>query len=371
MKMRLPLIAGASFIAALIPTAAAQAITIFGLSIPCSQGWDCTLCAGVSVIQGLINFAILIAFPIAALLFGYAGALIMTSAANPSGLKKGIDIFKSVGIGFALVLCGWLIVDTIMHTVIINQNPSYFPNKTWNTVGTCADRTDMTKKSVAELLFGVFQSGSPTPVNSVTCPAGSVSAGSSGCADTVNHVFVQPVGYTCNVGKFDPLTAACVDSSGNFVGVPQGAGTLGTGTLPQAPGDCSSSALSSTWGDAASTMSCIIQGESGCVANKASGVDITSDGNPFSLGLYQINLTQGGPAGNLNFPECSAAVGVSGNLNCTSAFSEKNTSATVVNQSLYNSCVQAASNPACNTAAAQYLYSKGGFTPWSAYKSCH
>ena len=76
---RIRLFSALVFSATLIPSAFAYAEGL----IPCSGALDCTLCVGVTAMQLVINAAIIIAIPVAAVLFTYAGGLMMVSAANP------------------------------------------------------------------------------------------------------------------------------------------------------------------------------------------------------------------------------------------------------------------------------------------------
>lgn len=214
MRRRLSFFAVLSAVLVFIPAAIARAdITILGGTIPCTTGWDCTLCAGVTVMQFIINAAIIIALPVAAVMFTWAGALLMVSAANPEGRKKAIGIFKTVGIGFFFVLCGWIIVDTLLRVVVINPNPGYLGSgKSWNSVGSCTDIKRPLDKSVSQLLYGVFAPGTPnvSSIDGVTCPSGSTPVGNGCAAGTGGSGYVPPVGYTCSVGEFDPSTGGCL-----------------------------------------------------------------------------------------------------------------------------------------------------------------
>ena len=75
-----------------------------------------------------MKYLILLAVPIASLLFAYAGFLYFSSGVSAQKEAKGI--FTDVLFGFVIALCGFLIVDTIIKT-LVNGN---FVGPSWNTV---------------------------------------------------------------------------------------------------------------------------------------------------------------------------------------------------------------------------------------------
>jgi len=125
-------------------------------------------------------------------------------------------------------------------------------------------------------------------------------------------------------------------------------GPTGNGSCDPNQGACQSSNLS-CFGSAANAASQICGYESaGGNPLNMSRTDITKDGKSFSVGLFQLNLTQHDLG-----------------MGCTSAFSGKNYNATVVNQSLYDQCVAKAQDPNFNTAYACQLYNnRGNFGDW-------
>lgn len=56
-----------------------------------------------------------VAMPFAAIMFCYAGVLLVTSGGNQESMKKAKSIFINVLIGFVLALVAWLIVHTIFQ----------------------------------------------------------------------------------------------------------------------------------------------------------------------------------------------------------------------------------------------------------------
>lgn len=86
---------------------------------------------------------------------------------------------------------------------------------------------------------------------------------------------------------------------------------------------------------------------------KDSDLDKMRDGRPFSSGLFQINLT---------WHELDG-------VKCYEAFSGKNYDAVVVNEQLYDQCIELAKNPIINVATAKAIYhrSGGNFNQWTTY----
>lgn len=150
-------------------------------------------------------------------------------------------------------------------------------------------------------------------------------------------------------------------NTGAGAGGGNGPGTgNGTGSgkcEPVDSGPCSQAALgNSCFGSSTSQASSICNAESGGGAQQLSKTDITADGRPFSVGLFQINLT----------------VHDIGGLNCPKAFSGKNYSATVVNESLYQQCVQAAQDPNTNIQKACQIGRNGSnWNAWGANKGAN
>ncbi len=152
--------------ALLLPSSAVVAQGLVPCSIPdnVTQA-SCTICAGVTLIQNIINAAIGVAFPLSAILFAYAGFLYMTSGVSAGQISKAHGIFKSVAIGFVAVLCGWLVVDTLIHTVVLNSNSGYFNSVggTWYSLPSCSGLQRPTSSTIPQWLFGSFGSGASGP----------------------------------------------------------------------------------------------------------------------------------------------------------------------------------------------------------------
>lgn len=95
----------------------------------------------------------------------------------------------------------------------------------------------------------------------------------------------------------------------------------------------------------------IARAESGLNHKQPSTTDFTADGHPFSIGLFQVNLTWNKVGG----------------VDCTKAFNGKDKKAVVVDEELYTKCVKLASDPDKNIAAAKEIKKSGSWTRWGAY----
>jgi len=88
------------------------------------------------------------------------------------------------------------------------------------------------------------------------------------------------------------------------------------------------------------TMLAIAKAESGLNPECQSNTDKLSDGRPFSIGLFQINLT----------------VSEINGVNCSKAFRGINYDAVVIDEQLFEKCVNLAKNPLFNIKSAKDKY---------------
>src|SRR3989344_8914428 len=78
----------------------------------------------IQLINNIIDYLILIAIPVAAAVFAYAGFILMTTAvADKKSEAKGM--IRKVFIGLAIVLAAWLITNTLTKALIA---PSVAPD---------------------------------------------------------------------------------------------------------------------------------------------------------------------------------------------------------------------------------------------------
>lgn len=92
----------------------------------------CTICHIFELIQNIYNFLIIVITPpVAIFMVGLAGFYWLTSAGNPAGFSKGIQILKTTIIGLAMMYAAWLIVsfgiNLIAQQVVQNGEVVYDP----------------------------------------------------------------------------------------------------------------------------------------------------------------------------------------------------------------------------------------------------
>jgi len=66
----------------------------------------------------MINYLLVLAVPLAAVSFAWAGFLYITAAGDSGKVEEAKGIFKKVAIGFIIALAGYLIVKTITFSLL-------------------------------------------------------------------------------------------------------------------------------------------------------------------------------------------------------------------------------------------------------------
>lgn len=86
--------------------------------VPC-DGPNCDFNSFVDLINNIINFALMyLAIPIAAIMFAYAGFLMVTAGESASEARtKAKGIFMNALMGLAIAAACWLIVNTILSVL--------------------------------------------------------------------------------------------------------------------------------------------------------------------------------------------------------------------------------------------------------------
>lgn len=186
----------------------------------------CNLCDVGRVMQSVIDFAIVgLAIPLAAAMFAYAGVLYFTAGSNSHRISRATSIFKNVGIGFLIVISGWLIINTIM-TVTFSK--SFFNGREWFEIQ-CIEKISsnpgsgdrLIGTSFSDLLDEVIPDAKAPPP-----PAGTVVA-----YDSAGNPLVCPPDYA-----FNPQLNMCFRAAGGAAGTPgesgDGGGSTGGGVAP-------------------------------------------------------------------------------------------------------------------------------------------
>ena len=94
--------------------------------VPC-EGPDCNFDKLIELTQEVIDFLIvIIASPLATVLFAYAGWLYMSAGGDPGKVARGHQIFRNVLLGLVIALAAWLIVSTISSALLKKDFKSKF-----------------------------------------------------------------------------------------------------------------------------------------------------------------------------------------------------------------------------------------------------
>ena len=85
--------------------------------VPC-KGIDCNFNHLIILAKNIIKFLIIVAAPLAAIMFVYAGWLYMTAQGDSGKVSQAHDIFRTVFFGFIFILGAWLAVYTISKAIL-------------------------------------------------------------------------------------------------------------------------------------------------------------------------------------------------------------------------------------------------------------
>ncbi len=117
-----------------LPSLATAQQNVLNKVVPCDgtslSGTECTVCHLATLAQNILNTAIYIAVFLSAILFAWAGWVYMTAMGNMNKTTKAKKVFTNVAIGLVIILMGWLVVDTIMRT-LVGGNTEFGP---WNSI---------------------------------------------------------------------------------------------------------------------------------------------------------------------------------------------------------------------------------------------
>ena len=114
------------------PSIALAANPLPGQIVPvsCNEVGGCqSVCDLATVAQNVLNTGIYVAVFLSAVLFAWAGWLYLTSVAGGE-ISRAKEIFVNVAVGLVIILAGWLVVDTLMRTLVGNGG-SFGP---WNKI---------------------------------------------------------------------------------------------------------------------------------------------------------------------------------------------------------------------------------------------
>ncbi len=83
-----------------------------------AQDQQCKFPHLILFVKNLIKDLVLIAFPLTAVTFAWAGFLILTSGGDKGKLEKGRGMLIKVGIGFAWIVGAYILVTFIINTFV-------------------------------------------------------------------------------------------------------------------------------------------------------------------------------------------------------------------------------------------------------------
>lgn len=83
--------------------------------VPCTN--DCSFNHLIRLIKNITNFLLILAVPVSAASFAYAGFQYIFAAGDTGKIKKAHDIFWTVFVGLVFMASAWLIVKIIVDTL--------------------------------------------------------------------------------------------------------------------------------------------------------------------------------------------------------------------------------------------------------------
>lgn len=89
----------------------------------------CTLCSLTQLARNLLNFAIFLAIVMSAVLFAWAGIRYLTAQGNAGVAAAARKTLVNVFLGLLLILCAWLLVNTLMSIMVRKDFSGLLP---WN-----------------------------------------------------------------------------------------------------------------------------------------------------------------------------------------------------------------------------------------------
>ncbi len=219
---------------------------------------NCDLCSLAQLIQNIANFLLGLSVPAAALLFAWAGIRLFAARGVAEHINAAKKIFKTVLIGFLIIVSVWALVNTVMNMLMKGGQLGTWD---WRTLDCRAVRgARLYNMSIKDYLntslptlSGYTNVAPPSdPVyNNPLCPSGSIFQSSlGGCVDsttnecTFSNCGVNPgagvpvTGQMCpNGSSYSSAIGGCTDNttgectySNCGVSVSVGNSTVGSGT---------------------------------------------------------------------------------------------------------------------------------------------
>jgi hypothetical protein len=89
--------------------------------VPACEGPTCNFTFFIKLIKNIMSFLLMIAVPLFAILFSWAGFLMVTAAGNMTQIGKAKSMMTTAFIGFGIALGAYLIVN-LLTTFFLKKN---------------------------------------------------------------------------------------------------------------------------------------------------------------------------------------------------------------------------------------------------------
>ena len=112
------------FVFALLAAPAFAALTPL---VPCDGVEEkCDFNAFMKLINNIITFILFgLALPVAAVMFAWAGILLLTSGGSTEARGRAKNIFMNTALGLIIAAAAWLIVNTILSILVKPENVNW------------------------------------------------------------------------------------------------------------------------------------------------------------------------------------------------------------------------------------------------------
>lgn len=284
------------------------------LDSDCPVGAPLGFGGALQLIQNVMNASISFGIVICVLIIAFAGILWLLTPTNPENHSQAKKVLTNAVIGLLIILSAWLIVDFVMKLLYDGDTSNFGP---WNMILEGGD------------ICVVAMDTEPLFSGNITAVPGQGSNGGSGGSGS------SSAGGQCTVPTVGPCTVAALQNT-----------CFGTkGVAAQAAKICGA--------------------ESRGNPQNLSGSDRLYSGEAYSIGLFQINITNSFTQ-RVDGKQCKDAF--TGPCQNSGGYNnvERNgrCKVRIKDRALYNKCVAAAQNAATNIAVACTLHD-GDWGRWS------
>ena len=271
----------------------------------------------LTFIQNVMNAGISVGIVIFLFIIVYAGFMFILTPTNPEGHSQAKKMLSNAVIGFIIILAAWLIVDFVMKILYNGGANGFGP---WNEI---------------------------------------LSSNGSQCIEPQDVVAI---------GGLPGVFGAIVNNG--IVASPGGGGSLTTGGKGPACSGATVRAAAVIGGvqmstNEANTIACFAGPESACGSQMKNYNWNAAKSPPPSTAWGPFQITLKGNSACFDTPACYKAAGVSGPLDCASAFTS---AGYAIEGARLQQCQRAASNLTCSAVAAHCVYQKQGVSAWSGNK---